>query len=53
MDNNESLEKSPPLAAKKVYEKPSFRYEEVFVTTALGCSKFSITQPQCGPGKVS
>ena len=24
---------------KKPYEKPSFRYEQVFVTTALSCGK--------------
>jgi len=28
-------------AGKKPYEKPSFRYEEVFVTSALTCSKVS------------
>jgi hypothetical protein len=26
-------------ATKKPYEKPSFRYERVFVTTALSCGK--------------
>lgn len=25
---------------KKPYEKPTFRYEQVFVTTALSCGKF-------------
>jgi hypothetical protein len=28
-------------AGKKPYQKPSFRYEEVFVTSALTCSKVS------------
>ena len=32
---------------KKPYEKPAFRYEQVFVTTALSCGKFSGTQGQC------
>jgi hypothetical protein len=26
-------------SAKKPYEKPSFRFEQVFVTTALRCGK--------------
>jgi len=26
---------------KKPYEKPSFRFEEVFVTTALSCGKIA------------
>ncbi len=34
-------------AAKKPYEKPAFRYEQVFVTTALSCGKISITQTNC------
>lgn len=33
---------------KKPYEKPSFRYEQVFVTTALSCGKISATQGDCG-----
>jgi hypothetical protein len=39
---------------KKPYEKPSFRHEKVFVTTALACGKFSATQRSCkGNRKVS
>jgi hypothetical protein len=34
-------------ATKKPYEKPAFRYEQVFVTTALSCEKISITQVNC------
>ena len=34
-------------AGKKPYEKPAFRYEQVFVTTALSCGKISTTQSQC------
>lgn len=30
---------------KKLYEKPSFRWEKVFETQALSCGK--ITHPQC------
>jgi hypothetical protein len=32
---------------KKPYEKPSFRYEQVFVTTALSCGKIDPTQANC------
>jgi len=28
---------------KKTYEKPGFRYEEVFVTSALTCAKQPLT----------
>ena len=31
---------------KKPYEKPSFRFEQVFVTTALSCGK-TATEAQC------
>jgi len=33
---------------KKPYEKPSFRHEQVFVTTALSCGKITVTQSGCG-----
>jgi hypothetical protein len=41
MDNNhiQSDEPSTPVTHKKPYEKPSFRFEKVFVTTALSCGK--------------
>jgi hypothetical protein len=32
---------------KKPYVKPSFRYEKVFVTTALSCGKVSFTESNC------
>jgi hypothetical protein len=32
---------------KKPYEKPSFRYEQVFVTTALTCGKQAGSQGDC------
>ncbi len=32
---------------KKPYEKPSFRYEQVFVTTALACGKIGATSQNC------
>ena len=34
-------------ASKKPYEKPSFRYEKVFVTTALSCGKVGSTSSSC------
>ena len=39
--NNISHDDAPPSSGtnKKPYEKPSFRYEEVFVTTSLSCTK--------------
>ncbi len=43
---NSSNEKQAPAVAKKPYEKPSFRFEKVFVTSALSCGKTG-TQGQC------
>ena len=41
MNNSSSEGEGPGTAAsgKKPYEKPGFRYEEVFVTSALTCAK--------------
>ncbi len=41
-----SGELRPPAIRKKPYEKPGFRYERVFVTSALTCSKAG-DQSQC------
>ena len=45
-----TIENSSPdtsqATKKKPYEKPSFRYEQVFVTSALSCGKTG-TQAQC------
>ena len=52
MNNSSSDQSQSP--AKKPYEKPSFRFEEVFVTTALSCGKVNPTQGSCaGNLKVS
>jgi len=32
---------------KKPYLKPAFRFEQVFVTTALSCGKLNSTETQC------
>jgi hypothetical protein len=57
MGTNHSSSEEPLPAAieKKAYEKPRFRYEQVFVTSALSCSKNS-DQSNCvlnPPTKVS
>jgi len=41
---NHSSSEGQEGAAKKTYERPSFRYEEVFVTSALTCAKQPLTQ---------
>jgi hypothetical protein len=33
--------------AKKPYQKPAFRFERVFETTALACGKINATQGLC------
>jgi len=39
--NDSTSEQSRVSVAKKPYEKPSFRHEQVFVTTALACGKIA------------
>jgi hypothetical protein len=48
--NNSSNEGPRPAAIeKKPYEKPGFRHEQVFVTSALSCGKMvGSTQGECG-----
>jgi hypothetical protein len=46
-NNDTSTEDRLIPAAKKPYEKPSFRYEKVFVTSALSCGKIGITSTFC------
>jgi hypothetical protein len=45
--NDSSTENPRAEVSKKPYEKPSFRFEQVFVTTALSCGKVSSTQASC------
>jgi hypothetical protein len=47
MNNSSSNEPRTPATNKKPYEKPAFRFEKVFVTTALSCGKVSPTQQSC------
>lgn len=42
-----SDEPRTPATNKKPYEKPAFRYERVFVTTALSCGKIAGTTQTC------
>jgi len=44
MKNSSSEEPRPAAIEKKPYEKPGFRYEQVFVTSALSCGKLTSTQ---------
>ena len=48
MKDMPSAQPSTPATNKKPYEKPSFRYEQVFVTTALSCGKIAGTGGGCG-----
>lgn len=48
---NESFENPNAPAAKMSYEKPSFCYEEVFVATALTCTKITGTTHGSGSKK--
>jgi len=45
--NDFSSETPKTPTTKKPYEKPAFRHEQVFVTTALSCGKIA-TQGSCG-----
>lgn len=46
-NNDQSSEHSLPAVVKKPYEKPSFRHEQVFVTTALSCGKVGTVSMSC------
>jgi hypothetical protein len=45
--NNLSLDHPRTPVTRQPYEKPSFRYEKVFVTTALACSKIGTSSLSC------
>jgi hypothetical protein len=47
MNQSSSEEPRPAAIEKKPYEKPGFRYEQVFVTSALSCGKLTSTQSGC------
>jgi hypothetical protein len=43
--NDVPSDNSHAPVTKKPYEKPAFRYEQIFVTTALSCGKHPSTCP--------
>lgn len=45
--DNSSPDNGSTQVTKQPYERPAFRYEKVFVTTALGCGKIDPTQASC------
>jgi hypothetical protein len=47
LNQSSSEEQRSAAIEKKPYQKPGFRYEQVFVTSALTCGKVSSTQSQC------
>jgi hypothetical protein len=46
MNQGSNEEPRGAAAEKKPYEKPAFRYEQVFVTSALNCGK-AISEASC------
>ena len=48
MNHSSSEGPRPAAIEKKPYEKPGFRYEQVFVTSALTCGK---VVPKASAGK--
>jgi hypothetical protein len=48
MNNSSNDQPRTAPALKEPYEKPSFRFEQVFVTSALSCGKITETQSGCG-----
>jgi len=47
LNHSSNDEPRPAAVEKKPYEKPGFRYEQVFVTSALSCGKVNPTQSGC------
>jgi hypothetical protein len=45
--DSSSEEMQPQPRAKKSYQKPDFRFEEVFVTSALTCGKLTDSDLNC------
>jgi hypothetical protein len=47
MNRSSNGEPRSVAAVKKPYEKPSFRFEQVFVTSALSCGKVNPSDTSC------
>ena len=45
--NSSGVEPESAATIKKPYQKPGFRFEQVFVTSALSCGKVTSTQSGC------
>ena len=46
-DKSADVSPTPAIKKKQPYIKPAFRYETVFVTTALSCGKTPNSSFQC------
>lgn len=44
---DEAARAEVPVQQKRLYRKPSYRYERIFETMALACSKIHPTQFEC------
>jgi len=51
--SQEEIDPQSRTVTKKPYQKPAFRYEQVFETMALACGKVNATQSQCKFNKKS
>lgn len=51
MNDSPSEEPRPAVIEKKPYQKPAFRHEQVFVTSALSCTKL-FTEANCQHGSI-
>jgi hypothetical protein len=47
MKDPSNHEQQPAAIGKKPYERPGFRYEQVFVVSALSCGKISHLDNNC------
>ena len=47
MNQSSSEEPRPAAIEKKPYDKPGFRHEQIFVTSALTCGKIDPTSLAC------
>lgn len=46
-ENGEPADACGKPREKRAYKKPTYRYEQVFVTSALSCGKVNATQASC------
>ncbi len=47
MNSSSGAEPNSAATVKKPYEKPSFRFDQVFVTSALNCGKVNPVDSNC------